>query len=447
MQLVPDAADLTLQALGTAGAARVNARRRELLHALGDRAVHACGGQKPHLGELSPGCVRCAEGAWSCLFLTGVCCADCFFCPGFRSQTDRVAFAERLTFPEPKTYAQYVARLGFRGVSFSGGEPFMVFDKLLAYLEALRAHGPKELYVWAYTNGIPATPARLARAAQAGLDEVRFNIAHDGYRLDRVRAAVGLVPRVTIEIPAIPEDEAQVKALLPELVAAGVRHINLHQLMLSGENGPALLARGYTLAAGTAPVVVESELSALSIMREVVERGLPLAIQYCGLAYKDHWQSRAEDRRGAPLVMRGWESLTGSGYVRRLSCAAAPGLAAQLSAQEPEGGRWQRAAADGRLYLHPELAAGLPADLRLEVVYLRTLLGEPDTSALARRMADYHTVDATPERQIGVRMIPLCAPIPLSPPEVRALLAGSPPPSVAMLERAPEGLGDTAAGG
>jgi pyruvate formate-lyase activating enzyme-like uncharacterized protein len=427
-------------------AERSDERRRRLLAALPREALRDFHGYKPHLGPLSPGCLRCARGEWSCLFLTGVCCADCFFCPGLRSTEDRPAYAERLLFPAPRTYAQYVARLGYTGASFSGGEPFMAFDKLLAYLDALRAHGPKDLYVWAYTNGLPATPDRLSLAAAAGLDEVRFNIAHDGYRLDRVRAAVGRVARVSVEIPAIPEDVDLLKALLPELAAAGVAHLHLHQLVLLGENGAALQRRGYVFAPGSAPAVVESELCALEVLRHAAETGVKLPVQLCSLSYKDHFQAQGEGRRGASLVMKSWEEQTEAGLLRRLwfqdsGDGALPALAERLGQLAPEGQGWSLRAAEGRLLVRAELAARLGCPAPVRAVYLGTVLGEPDDSPLARGFPDYFTVAAGEARQIGVRHVPLCHPIPLSLDELNALVSGRPPRSVASFEVVPDADG------
>ena len=82
--------------------------------------------------------------------------------------------------------------------------------------------------------------------SQAGIDELRFNIADDDYDLGPVRDAKWIIPRVTIEIPAIPEDEDRLRRILPDMAALGLDHLNLHQLMVTGGNAPQLAARGYT---------------------------------------------------------------------------------------------------------------------------------------------------------------------------------------------------------
>jgi len=59
----------------TAGQAREE--RRRLLEMLKSRAVFGFRGTKVDMRNLSPGCRLCGEGAWSCLFINGVCNGHC----------------------------------------------------------------------------------------------------------------------------------------------------------------------------------------------------------------------------------------------------------------------------------------------------------------------------------------------------------------------------------
>lgn len=428
-------------------------RRQALLASLARRARHSFGDSKPHLGPLSPGCLRCAEGAWSCLFLNGVCGADCFFCPGYNRAPQAPPWAERLVFDGPAHYAAYVRKLGFRGVGISGGDPLLALDKLLAFVAALRADDrgrDTPLDIWAYTSGMATRPEGLRALAEAGLDELRFNIAARDYRIEPVREAVGLVPRVVVEIPAVPEDRERLLAALPELARAGVHHLHLHQLMVLGANGPALAERGYTFARDAVSSVVESELLALEVMQIAADAGLELPIQYCGTAYKGRWQNQVDDRRAGPLVARPWESRAETGLLRRLWLAGAPEVLetaerALRGAQAPAE-LWRR---DGeRLYLHPQLVPALSATGEvLRLVYLKTLVGEREVAPPAVGPDDGYAEIALGEvgrggeaRSLGVRLLPVCAPIPLDPGALSAALAGQPPAALAPFERVATGL-------
>lgn len=50
-------------------------------------AESAFGASKLDGRNLSPGCRSCGEGTWSCLFVSGLCNAACFYCP--TSQLDK----------------------------------------------------------------------------------------------------------------------------------------------------------------------------------------------------------------------------------------------------------------------------------------------------------------------------------------------------------------------
>ena len=56
-----------------------------------------------------------------------------------------------------------------------------------------------------YTNGILADVSKFRKLAAAGLNEIRFDIGATTYGLDKVKLAKGILPNVTIEIPAVPE--------------------------------------------------------------------------------------------------------------------------------------------------------------------------------------------------------------------------------------------------
>jgi len=50
-------------------------------------------------------------------------------------------------------YINYLKRYPFEGIGFSGGEPLLVFDKLMEYIKEIRKVFGSAHYVWIYTNG------------------------------------------------------------------------------------------------------------------------------------------------------------------------------------------------------------------------------------------------------------------------------------------------------
>lgn len=446
MQLVQDPtqpSENALRYVEPEQAQRFEARREALLGKIAELGSQSFGASKPHCGPLSPGCQRCGQGAWSCLFLNQICNAKCFFCPWVMDMKETPPHAERVVFREAEQYAEYVARLGFRGVSFSGGEPFLTTDLLVEFVEALRRRVGSELHIWVYTNGLPATVDRLKRAVAAGVNEVRFNISDHDYTLDHVARAVGVVPRVTIEVPAVPEHAEQLRALLPAMQELGVNHLNLHQLMLTGQNGVEMMGRDYTYQRYPTPVVIESELSALETIVHALDNGIGLPINYCNIVYKDRWQNRVDHLRTHSLLARGWESQAKAGWLRRSWVLGDPTELAQLAGRLTESGedagRWSLMADEGRLYLHTDLLVHVDPGPTVQVSYHRGVMGEEEQSDWARDMADYHTIEIGPAKRIGVRLVPLGHPIPLASGDLAALVEGQVPEALAVFEHMPEG--------
>ena len=317
-------------------APRMEDERRELLDFLSKRALTAFNRTMPYVSGLSPGCRLCGEGFWSCLFINNICNARCFYCPSPQDKTDQPG-TSTLTFTHPGDYVDYLERFGFRGGSISGGEPFMTFDRTLSFVAGIKRRLGARIYLWLYTNGILATPEKLARLRDAGLDEIRFNIGASGFSLEGVSKAVGLIPRVTVEVPAVPERLDLLAGLIPRMYELGVSFLNLHQIRCTAFNYPKLIERGYTFAHGPLIGVVESELAALRLLSHAAGQGIGMGVNYCSLIYRHRFQTRAARLRWAAFLRRGHEDLTDAGMIRSLSAAADPGLLSRLREACPAG--------------------------------------------------------------------------------------------------------------
>ncbi len=303
---------------GPAQLAEASAERNELLQWLDQRADFGYAGTKVDCNGLSPGCRHCGEGSWSCLFVNGRCNGHCFYCPTAQDD-DGPPTTNGLVFTSPEDYAAYVSALGFRGVSISGGEPLMTADLTLAYLSAVRRRSGDDVHLWLYTNGTLLTADLCSRLRDAGLDEIRFDLGAVRYHLKKLRIAVGCIPTVTVEIPAVPEDEELLKRKMVEMAEAGVKHLNLHQMRLTPYNFGLLTERGYTFLHGEKVTVLGSELCALRMVRFGLEQGIPLPVNYCSFPYKRRFQHAAARRRAALTVCSSGEVVTEPGYLRILS--------------------------------------------------------------------------------------------------------------------------------
>lgn len=299
-----------------------NAERRELLRWLGQHAAFGYADTKADCNGLSPGCRCCGDGSWSCLFVNGCCNGRCFYCPTSQDDRDGPPVTNGLAFDSPEEYAAYVAAMGFRGVSISGGEPLLTPELTMAYLAAVRRRCGDTVHLWMYTNGTMLTTDLCSRLRDAGLNEIRFDLGAVRYNLKKLRLAVGRIETVTVEIPAVPEDEALLRLKMVEMAEAGVNHLNLHQMRLTPYNFASLIKRGYICIHGEKVTLLESELCALRSVRFGLEQGIAVPVNYCSFPYKRRFQHAAARRRAALAVCSGVEVVTEAGYLRTLSASS-----------------------------------------------------------------------------------------------------------------------------
>ena len=271
------------------------------------------GGETVRLGELSPGCQACQDGAWDCVFLSHQCNLSCTFC--YNPHAIPAEAAGSVFGKAPAEVLANYARTRISGVGFTGGEPFLQPEKLFEWLGALKAARP-EGYYWVYTNGLLVQEAHLQRLAELGLDEIRFNAAASGYDhptlLDNLQLASQYIPRLTVEIPAIPEDSEKLLGCLEAWSARGVRYLNLHELIyepgtnaadMTGARQELVTADGHTTEFNP-----ESRPLTLRVIQKVWELKLPIYVNDCSMQTKLR-QLRGRRKSLAPLTHQPYEKL------------------------------------------------------------------------------------------------------------------------------------------
>ena len=360
-----------------------SAWRDEQLEWLARQAHLDCAETKPHVGPLAPGCAHCVAGGWSCLFVSGRCNGACFFCPAPQCSDDEPS-TSAVGFPRADDYLAYIEATGVTGVGLSGGEPLLTPQRTLALAKALSSRAGPRLHLWLYTNGLLLTPELAAQLRDAGVDEIRLDLAACDYDLQVLRTARRFLPTVTIEIPAIPEHEPRLRQDMAAWRDEGLDFLNLHQLRCTPHNRRHLVARGYTFLPGPRVTVLESERCALRLLRHAADRVPGLPVHYCSFPYKQRFQALAARRRTGRLVRQPWEESTEAGYLRTLSLLgpgpAMEALAKRLSSLPSLEGAWSASPSEGRLHLSAHaLAAVDPAGLSLRASYVETVLRESIT--------------------------------------------------------------------
>jgi pyruvate formate-lyase activating enzyme-like uncharacterized protein len=284
-------------------------------------------GATVRLGGLSPGCVHCKQGQWECLFLTHRCNLACSFCCSPLRAHD-----SELVSVLGHTADQVIARsldLDLLGISLSGGEPLLAPKQVYEWLKKLRRKLP-DRYLWLYTNGVLLQPKVLDRLSDLGLDEIRFNAAATGYARPDILAIMAHASRrlraVTVEIPAIPGDADRLVASLSAWAGAGVKYLNLHELVrepdshsatLSGEFSDIRLSDGHVTHLSDA-----SRELVLQVMRSVSELRISLQVNFCSLVNKLN-QLRGRRRILARLVQQAHERRDGECLETVAACRSA----------------------------------------------------------------------------------------------------------------------------
>jgi uncharacterized protein len=242
-------------------------------------------------GELSPGCRACKSGKWDCLFLTLECNLSCDFCLTpcrLKKESSLSALSNDLN----SLLDKYVESK-IQGIGISGGEPLLKPQRLLDCLSTLRK-GRSDFYFWAYTNGLLLTKGIISSFAGAGLHELRFNMAATGYFhthvLSMLRYAAHRLSSVTVEIPAIPEHAGLLRKALPVWSHAGVKYLNLHELIyepgspsetMPGARRYCRMPDGHQSLYNPQSVELVAE-----ILSDINSSGLPISVNYCSLASK-----------------------------------------------------------------------------------------------------------------------------------------------------------------
>jgi pyruvate formate-lyase activating enzyme-like uncharacterized protein len=307
----------TLKWVGYYEGMEMEQQRQEIIDSLNGTIEWTFHNTKTDATRLSPGCQLCGQGQWSCLFINGKCNCNCFYCPTSQNNIS-LPETQTLTFDDPMTYVAYIKKFGFKGISFSGGEPFLTFDRVRNFLTVIRRELPPDIYVWMYTNGTKVTLDHLKELRNLGLNEIRYDIGATNYNLKPVMQAIGIIPTVTVEIPAVPDEMETLKDCVKQLADAGLSHINLHQMRLTPHNMLHLAERGYTFAHGVRATVPASELTALEILRFTKENNINLPVNYCSFVFKNRFQKSGLRKKIAPFIAGASSEITENGYIRQL---------------------------------------------------------------------------------------------------------------------------------
>ena len=254
------------------------------------------------------------------LFVTGLCRYRCFYCPvsPSRNQKDVIYANERLVRSDADVVEEARA-IGASGTGITGGDPLGAPERVEHFVRLLKGTFGAEHDIHLYTH--EPHPEKLKRLAAAGLDEVRLHIPH--YLWGPLRGAGSAYRKVLeeapswglrrgVEIPVLPEKEAELASLLQALDAIGVDFVNLNELEFSETNEAAMRTRGYRGDPRNGWGVRGSRAVAERLVRT---SRLSVPVHYCSSRFKDSVQLRERLKRRAERTAPSFARATDDGTI------------------------------------------------------------------------------------------------------------------------------------
>jgi len=242
------------------------------------------------------------------LFVTGLCHRRCWYCPLSEERAGRdLAFANDRPVVRAGDLLAEARMMGALGTSITGGEPFLVPDRVARYCSALKEAFGKDHHIHLYTG---MAPTREMLLPLAGLvDEIRLHPPPEVWPAitssEYARAAGearSLGFAVGIEVPAL----KGLPALAPILPA--VDFLNINELEWGGINAEEMRRRGYPPADGIHNAVKGSRRWAADLPHRD-------KVRWCPSKYKDAVQLRERLKRIAARTARSFDEVTGDGTI------------------------------------------------------------------------------------------------------------------------------------
>ena len=287
-ELLPRQQEIALAALAQIEAA-VDARAAALRRQI--PGLKTLEGRTYYVGpdaKFPPGCRSCLLGTGlSAIRKTNKCNAQCKFCYDY-GMLDRIAPIGEGSweiggskFREEDIDLLLSIHRAPTGISYVYLEPFMEIEVYYGVIAKFHAAG---IHQHMYTNGILVNAENLRALANAGLDELRFNLGATNCAdrvIENMRLAKAYIPRVGIETPMTPEFFAAFFQKKEAILATGIDSINCAELHLN-ENNLANYADEplYLYRQGYLSPLWSHELT-LKFMRRAAEEGWDVAVHDC----------------------------------------------------------------------------------------------------------------------------------------------------------------------
>ena len=267
----------------------VNARREKMLSEI--PGLKSLAGRTFYVGDdsLFPrGCKSCLMGTGlSAVRKTNRCNAACPFCYDYGALDQQPPVGEGMwEIGGTKFYEEDIPLLLSihkkpTGISYVYLEPFMEIEKYYGIIRIFHENG---IHQHMYTNGLNATRENLRALAEAGLDELRFNLGASNCAdrvIDSMAVAAEYFPAVGIETPMTPEFHEAFQRKKDRILSTGIRFMNCAELHLNENNidnyaGESL----YWCRQGYVSPVFSRDIS-LTMLKDAATEHWPILVHDC----------------------------------------------------------------------------------------------------------------------------------------------------------------------
>ncbi len=270
------------------------------------------------LGSLPRGCQHCVRGEKLVLFVTGMCPRNCPYCPiSDRKHQNDVTFANEWPTSDIREIIEEASLTDAKGAGFTGGDPLVKMGRTIRYIRALKRRFGRKFHIHLYTSFDLATPERLRRLHDAGLDEIRFHPDLDDDGLwHRIDDAKEYGWDVGVEIPAIPGKKTKTLKLM-KFLDKRINFLNINELEVSDAKANRLSEQGMKTKNKLSYGVKGSDALAKLLLREALKDKLSYDVHYCTAKLKDKVQLARRIRRRAKNVKQEFDILNADGTLTR----------------------------------------------------------------------------------------------------------------------------------
>lgn len=226
-------------------------RRRAALKKLGPHRS-SLNNELHHVGKISPGCMTCilrGPGSQFAIYTGSECNVKCPYCYYDPQRTDvstntAAAVSQNLSdlykiISSPYSKLRHVTYNSF-------GETLMymsIIEEAAKMILRYQENRGYKIYSHLYTNGMLATEDVLSKLKDLEVTELRFHLSasHFSQRvLDNMVNAIKKGFTVTVEEPALPENQAKLIELLPWFEDIGLNHLDIVECQVTPFNFPYL---------------------------------------------------------------------------------------------------------------------------------------------------------------------------------------------------------------